>query len=348
MKNKHVIIPFFVPHLGCPYDCVFCNQKKIAGVEDDLTAETIHKNVEIINKSLVTKNFHLEIAFFGGSFTGINQNKQEELLSAANFWFKKGIIKDIRISTRPDYINEVILENLTKYNVSIIELGVQSLDEGVLKATNRGHTVEDVIFSSSLIKDYKIKLGLQMMIGLPEDNYEKDILTAKKIISLSPNFVRIYPTLVIRNTYLEKLYNSGYYTPLTLNESISISKELYKLFKKNNIDIIRMGIQPTENITFSKDVIAGPFHPAFRQLVESELYRDSIEKTIKKMKSIKYITFEVNPKDISKLVGNRKSNFLFLQKKYNIHQINIINNSSLKRDNFILKTENYNIHITPI
>lgn len=338
MSKKNYIIPVFVPHHGCPFDCIFCNQKKITGLGTVLTGEQIEDQIKDYAESIGEKrDKHIEIAFFGGSFTGIDTNKQEEFLRIANKWYQSGYIDDIRLSTRPDYINKDILSYLKEYNVSIIELGVQSLDEDILRKSYRGHSIEDVSKASELIKKMGFKLGLQMMVGLPGDNCEKSIITAKKIISHEPDFVRIYPTLVIRGTMLEQLLLEGKYEPLGLDKAVAICKELYKLFYKNKIPIIRIGLQPTENIMYGSDVVAGPFHPSFRQLVECEIYREEIDEAISLYDGkITKIEFILNPKSISNLVGMKKSNIYFFKSKHDINNIKITEDVNLPKKQLII------------
>jgi histone acetyltransferase (RNA polymerase elongator complex component) len=231
MKKR--IIPIFVPHRGCPHDCIFCNQKKITGVSTDITKEDVRNIIEEYLQT-IDKDASIEIAFFGGSFTAIDIDIQKDLLSVAREYVEKNIIDDIRLSTRPDCINDEILTMLKEYRVSIIELGVQSLDHRVLIDSVRGHSDEDVFKSANLIKSYGIKLGLQMMTGLPSDTEEKCIYTAKKFIELKPDCVRVYPTLVVRDTGLEKLLNESKYSPFTLEQSIDIVKKVLVLFYINN------------------------------------------------------------------------------------------------------------------
>jgi len=334
LSKKNFIIPVFVPHHGCPFDCIFCNQKKITGLDTALTGEQIENQIRDYIKSIGEKlDKHIEIAFFGGSFTGIDTKKQIEFLEIANKWYESGHVDDIRLSTRPDYIDEDILAYLKKYNVSIIELGVQSLDDEVLTRSYRGHTSHDVLVASKLIRKMGFKLGLQMMVGLPEDNLEKALNTAKKIVSYKPDFVRIYPTLVIKGTKLEELFLQGAYRPLELNKAVEVCKELYKLFYRNNIPIIRIGLQPTDNIMEGKDVVAGPFHPAFRQLVEAEIFKESIDEVIASYRDkINNLEFVANPSSISNLVGIRKSNMNYLKSKYNVCDIKIIKDSNLAKN----------------
>src|SRR5699024_10808810 len=279
--NKHYIIPIFVPHFGCKYNCVFCNQKKITNASTNIRANEVHSTIKKY-LNYFRENSFIEIAFYGGSFTAIDIEIQKELLGVAVEYKELGIVDEIRLSTRPDAIDIEILENLKDYQVDTIELGVQSLDEEVLKASARGHSISDVYNAVNLIKSYNFKLGLQMMIGLPKDSCEKTIKTAYEFIKLKPNCVRIYPTLVINNTILEKLVGLKRYEPLNLEEAIEVSTIVLMMFYLNNINVIRVGLQITENIQMGKDVLAGPFHPAFRQLVESNIYKKIISYYIEK------------------------------------------------------------------
>ncbi len=307
-------IPIFVPHEGCPFDCIFCNQRKITGRDTKITREEVFKIIEEHLKTLPDGEKYVEAAFFGGSFTGISASKQCELLGAAKEYINLGKIQGIRLSTRPDYISEEILERLKEYGVTTIELGVQSMDDEVLKQSNRGHTKEDVIKASKLIKAYGFRLGLQMMTGLLGDTPEKSIETAKKIIEQKPDFVRIYPTLVLKETKLEELFKSGEYLPQTVEEAASLCKDLIRMFKSAEIEIIRVSLVTTEEISKDGAVVAGPYHPAFRELAEGEIYFEEMEELIKKDHNIR--TFLVNPKEISKAVGNKRRNILKIKEKY--------------------------------
>lgn len=325
MSKKHYIIPLFIPHNGCPNDCVFCNQKKISGRENLIPKEKIINTIEEYLNTLPSENCIKEIAFYGGSFTGINLEQQKELLEIAKYYKEKGLINKIRLSTRPDYIDETILEFLKKYSVDIIELGVQSTDEEVLNKSLRGHTYHHVIKAVHLIRKYNFKLGLQMMIGLLGDNRVKTLKTCSNLISLKPDFVRIYPTLVVKGTYLEKLYYNNTYVPLTLEEAIELSSILVMLFEYYNIPVIRLGLQATENISLDKDVVAGPFHPSFRQLVEERVYKLMLSYYFSEFKSnCDNINFYVNKKNISNLVGHKKNNIKYLKSLYGFKNIRII------------------------
>lgn len=315
MKKR--IIPIFVPHRGCPHDCIFCNQKKITGVSTDITSDDVRNIIEEYLKT-IDKDASVEVAFFGGSFTAIDIDIQINLLSVAKEYVDKNIIDDIRMSTRPDCINDEILTMLKEYKVSIIELGVQSLDDKVLIDSVRGHSDKDVFESAELIKKYGINLGLQMMIGLPSDTEEKCIYTAKKFIDLKPDCVRVYPTLVVKETGLEKLLQENKYNPFSLEESIDIVKKVLVLFYINNVNVIRVGLQATEDIAIGKEVLAGPYHPAYRELVESKMYGDYIEYLIKKYNAKKNIDVLVNKKNVSRILGNKKSNVKNLKEKYGV------------------------------
>ncbi|AUN15337.1 radical SAM protein [[Clostridium] sordellii] len=315
MKKR--IIPIFVPHRGCPHDCIFCNQKKITGVSTDITSDDVRNIIEEYLKT-IDKDASVEVAFFGGSFTAIDIDIQRNLLSVAKEYVDKNIIDDIRMSTRPDCINDEILTMLKEYKVSIIELGVQSLDDKVLIDSVRGHSDKDVFESAKLIKKYGINLGLQMMIGLPSDTEEKCIYTAKKFIDLKPDCVRVYPTLVVKETGLEKLLQENKYNPFSLEESIDIVKKVLVLFYINNVNVIRVGLQATEDIAIGKEVLAGPYHPAYRELVESKMYGDYIEYLIKKYNAKKNIDVLVNKKNVSRILGNKKSNVKNLKEKYGV------------------------------
>ncbi len=314
---KHYNIPIFVPHIGCPNDCVFCNQKKITGKSTDVSVENIKEIIEKHLKTLPNSDRTIEVAFFGGSFTGIDFDMQGQFLSVAYEYVKTGKIDGIRLSTRPDYINKKILDQLKKYGVTTIELGVQSLDDNVLKASNRGHTAEDVYEAVSLIREYDFSLGLQMMTGLPEDTDETAIETANKIIFLHPDFVRIYPTLVLKDTMLEKMYFGGDYRPQGLDEAISLCKKLLLLFTKSNIPVIRIALQTTDEISPDGSLVAGPFDSQFRELVESEIYFDMFCDAIKTLTS-NYIKILVNTKEVSKAIGKNKTNINKIKHLYDI------------------------------
>ena len=252
-KKEHYIIPIFVPHLGCPNDCTFCNQKSISGQTKQVTAKDVTNTIEEYLKSFKDENSYKEVAFFGGSFTGIEKEKQEELLKAAYEYIKNKKIDSIRLSTRPDYIDKDELKLLKKYGVKTIELGVQSTNDYILKKCKRGHTFEDVKCASKLIRRHGFKLGHQMMIGLPESTKLDELNTAKDLAKLKPKMVRLYPVLVIKNTELEREYLKKEYEPLNVMQAVERCKELYYFFNKKNIEVIRIGLQSTDLISNPKN-----------------------------------------------------------------------------------------------
>ena len=315
MKNYN--IPIFVPHEGCPFNCSFCNQKKITGADTSITDDKIREIIEEHLKTLPKTDRHIEAAFFGGSFTGISMEKQREFLSVAYEYVKSGEIDGIRLSTRPDYISEEILNQLAEFGVTAIELGVQSMDSDVLNASYRGHTQDDVYSAVRLIREYDFKLGLQMMTGLPSDTDEKAIETAEKIITLKPDCVRIYPTLVLKDTLLETMYLNGEYVPQKLDDAVDLCKKLLILFEKSSIPVIRMALVTTDEISPNGAVVAGPFHSSFRELAEGEIFFDEICNALNKDAGLNTVC--VNPADISKAIGHCKRNISRIRTEYGIN-----------------------------
>jgi len=320
--QKHVNIPIFISHEGCPNDCVFCNQRKITSKPQAMSLDEVEEQIRTYSSTLQGEKAYIELAFFGGSFTGIESSVQENYLKLAYEYKKSGAIQAIRLSTRPDYITKEILDRLKLYEVDTIELGVQSLEGAVLKASNRGHEVTNVYDAVKLIKDYGFQLGIQLMVGLPADTKERAILSSKLACILKPDFVRIYPTLVIRETELLELCNQGKYNPLSLEDAVDWTKEMYRVFLLNQIPVIRIGLQPTDLIAEGKEVLYGPFHPAFRQLVETSFFLDEIKREVNELKSRirlevnQEITLLCNPKDLSQVVGHNRSNIIELKKEY--------------------------------
>lgn len=303
--SRRNIIPIFVPHMGCPHDCIFCNQKKISGYDTDISGEVVHHRI-LEYLSYFKKKNNIEVAFYGGSFTAMEEKTQEELLSVAFDLKKRNFIQKIRISTRPDAISERILMLLKKYGVDIIELGVQSLDREVLVATGRGHDDLCVYTSSHLIQKFDFSLGLQQMVGLPKDNYEKSLFTTEKFIELQPDFVRVYPTLVIKDTDLATKYFTKNYQPLTLEDSIPWISNLLLRYMQEGIKVIRIGLQATENIQIGKDVIAGPFHPSYGQLILNRLLTNGLIEYLKERDAYgKSIKIFCNGRELSNLVGQK-------------------------------------------
>lgn len=306
---SHANISIFVPHIGCPNMCSFCNQHSITGSIKVPNKEDIDKAVL---EAKTSKNYDpkaTELAFFGGSFTGIEKTLMLELLSAAKEHIDNGSVCGIRISTRPDFITLDILKVLKEYGVSAIELGAQSMCDEVLKLNRRGHLAEDVKIASELIKNMGFELGLQMMTGLYGSNDELDRKTANEIISINPKTVRIYPTITLKNTYLETAFKSGEYLPQKLDDAVSLCDELIAMFEKANIKIIRVGLHSIEEDSY----VAGPWHPAFKELCDSRRMLNSAIEKLSGLNKGEYI-LNVSPKSISKMIGNKRSNLKALQK----------------------------------
>ena len=291
-----------------------------------INGEDVKKTIDFYLENIKDKEAKKEVAFFGGSFTGIEEQKQEEFLKIAYDYIKQGKISTIRISTRPDYIDKKTLKRLKKYKVETIELGVQSANDYILKRANRGHTFEDVKKASKMIRWHGFKLGHQMMVGLPESTRIDEINTAKELIKLKPKMVRVYPVLVIKNTKLEKEFLEEKYTPLTVVQAVETCKELISMFNRKGIDVIRVGLQNTDEITDpnikGSEVVAGPYHPAFRQLVESGLWYDTILAKIKQLNvKVKKVEVTVNPQDVNNVIGHKRENIEKLKELYTLDLI---------------------------
>lgn len=327
---KHYNIPIFIPELACPNRCIYCNQRHISGQLQAVKPEEIK---QIIEQHLATfiRPSEVELAFFGGSFTGIDEKDMLTYLQTVQPYIEQGEIKSIRISTRPDYINEKILDILQQYNVKDIELGAQSLDEEVLAFAKRGHTVRDVENASQLIKSYGFSLGLQMMIGLPLDSVEKSKETAKKILKLGAESTRIYPTLVINNTDLADLYRQNKYKALSLDEAVDWTAEIYKIFSQSSIKILRVGLHPSEALINGTELLAGPFHVSFKELVLTKIWQEKFEKL-----PINTKTILVNPKEINYAIGYNSKNKQLLQKKF--PYLKFISDSNVELGTFIAQS----------
>lgn len=321
MSKRHYIIPIFVPHEGCPHNCVFCNQDTITGNHNLVNEKYVRNIAEQYLETIDKNNSIIEISFFGGTFTAINEEKQNELLKVAKEYKDLGKIDYIRLSTRPDYIDRHILDNLKAHSVDIIELGVQSLDDTVLKYAGRGHSAASVYEASKLIKEYNFILGLQIMPGLPKDDFMKDIDTVKQVIKIKPDLCRIYPALVIKNTPMQHMYLNKTYVPYSLDQAVDISKKMFGMLIANNINVIRIGLQPTEDINVGKELVAGPFHPAFRELVEGSIFNDMFIEGIPENYA-GLVEIEINSRDISKLYANKKQ--FFNDKKLQLKNCKVI------------------------
>lgn len=302
---KHINVALFVPDMGCPHRCIFCNQKTISGKTSAPTPESVKEAVETALRTADCNEG--EIAFFGGSFTAIDRDYMISLLETAKGYIDKGLFKGIRISTRPDCIDDEVLSVLKLYGVTAIELGCQSMNDEVLKLNKRGHSSDCVVSAAEKIKKYGFEFGVQMMTGLYGDTPSGAIETAEKLIALSPDTARIYPTVVLENTELDKLFKSGEYIPQSIDAASDLCAELMMMFHEKGIRVIRVGLHSGGNV--EEGYVTGVYHPAFRELCESKIYLRLVTDEINK-KNIKpgNIEIAVGSKFVSQLTGQKKCN----------------------------------------
>ena len=310
---KHRNIAFFIPHMGCKHRCSFCEQRSISGEESLITPEEVYitASKEALRLSESDRK-ETEIAFFGGSFTAIEKSKMLEFLSVGKKLIDEYSLKGIRISTRPDAVGDDILSLLKQYGVRDIEIGAQSTNDKVLLLNERGHTAEDIFSAAERIRKYGFGLGLQIMPGLYGDTDETIEKTISDVLKIKPDTVRVYPTLVVKGTRLEKLYLGGEYSPLTLEKAVSVCAKALKLFGEAGIEIIKMGLHSEKSL--EESLVAGPYHPSFKELCESRLFCDKMEKEMNE-REIKKAFVSVSPFSISKALGNKKENIKRLSAK---------------------------------
>ena len=345
--KKHANIPIFIPHEGCKNECVFCNQRTITGT----TGASDRNIVPEIETALSTipYGYEVEIAFFGGSFTGISIDKMTRLLDAAYEYVKSGKVQSIRLSTRPDYIDKEILSILKSRGVTHIELGIQSMKQNILDSCKRGHTVNDTEKACKLINDYGFILGGQMMVGLPSSTPEDEIYTAEKIAELGAKESRIYPCIVFENTELCNMAKSGRYSPISIDEAVKRSADVYEIFRKHGIKVLRIGLQDSENLSDQDMVFAGANHPAMGELVLSEYYFNIIRQKLEKSSLLvsnghkKRLIIHCSDKNVSKISGQNKQNktkILTLIRDFGFIDIKIIGKCDFDDDKIVLEAEN--------
>ncbi len=321
MTARNSIIPVFVPHLGCPNDCVFCNQRRISGHIEPATAQTVKNAIEEA-AALTPPGTKRQLAFYGGSFTAIPEARQIELFEAAQPYLADGTISSIRLSTRPDAIDGAVLKRLKKYGVTVIELGAQSMCDRVLELSGRGHDSAAVADSSRLIKAAGFDLILQMMTGLPGDTDESCIETAKKIIDLSPNGVRIYPTVIVRDTVLCDMWRAGTYKEHTVEDAVRVCSKIVPLFNEAGIPIIRMGLNPTEDLS-GGDALGGAYHPALGELVHSRIMLEKARGLLAGARPGSSVVLGVNRSDVSKMIGQHRCNVHALVSELSLRELKI-------------------------
>ena len=319
-----MIIPFFIPHAGCPHQCVFCNQKNITGQSAPVYPSSVPNTINDYLKTNTGKG-QAHIAFYGGSFTALPINTQREYLEVVQPYIHTGEVQSIRLSTRPDCIIPDVLIRLKAYHVGTVELGVQSMDDRVLELSGRGHAARHTIDAVTLLREYGFTVGLQLMPGLPGDSSDGFTSTVENVVALKPDFVRLYPALVIEGTPLAEFYRTGRYAPLALDDAVSLCRDALVRFEQANIDVIRIGLQPTKELDKPGTILAGPYHPAFRQLVESSLLLEKMRCALRQRKDkTGAVAFQVSAKDLSAAIGQRRSNIDILKKEFGLRELYIV------------------------
>ncbi len=337
--HKPFIIPVFLPNAGCPHQCAFCNQTAITGErQKEISSEKLNSYINEFISHKGPQREKTQISFYGGNFLGLEKDYICLLLDEASKFVKQGSVDSLRFSTRPDTINKDRLDIIKDYPVSTIELGVQSMDDRVLTMSRRGHTAVDTEKAVCLLKERNYEIGIQMMVGLPGDSDTGALATGRRIAGLYPDFVRIYPTLVLDKSPLAVLYRKGEYTPLSLPECVSLVKKLYLLFEEKNITVIRMGLQASESLSKESTILAGPWHPAFGHLVFSEIFLDKAVAAMELENPLHdKISIRVNPRNISRIRGLNNDNIKILKKRFNIKSIQIVPDLNLRESALMIE-----------
>ena len=322
MSARACIIPVFVPHLGCPHRCVFCDQRRISGSEKPATAEDVKKAIAQ-SAALPQTGAKRQLAFYGGSFTAIPAPQQEARLGAAAAAAARGEIDSIRLSTRPDAISDEVLARLRRFGVETVELGAQSMDEEVLRLSGRGHTAGDVERAAAAVRAAGFRLVLQMMTGLPGDSEEKDLETARRLIALRPDGVRIYPTVIVRGTELYERWRAGEYREHTPEEATEVCAKLLELFEAAGIPVIRLGLNPTEELS-GGEAAGGAYHPALGELVRSRVLLHRARALLASVESGSRVTLGVAPECLSQMIGQKRGNLAALRGEFSLEEIKVV------------------------
>jgi histone acetyltransferase (RNA polymerase elongator complex component) len=335
-SDKPLIIPIFLPHAGCPHRCVFCDQSSITGVHSTQSQKEVCNQIEAFLRFKTARRNRIQIAFFGGNFLGMSADEIKRLMAMAAEYVRAGRVNSIRFSTRPDTIDQQRLNLIKNFPVATIELGVQSMDERVLSTAKRGHSALETEKAIGRLKELNYEIGVQLMVGLPEDTPERSIASAQRIARLKPDFIRIYPTLVLAGSPLAAWYRKGDYVPLSMEKAVSHTKKLYLLFKNENIPVIRMGLQATVDLENGSTILAGPYHPAFGHLVYSEVFLDMAITELESSNSTgQSITLHVHPRSVSKMSGLKNRNIETLRENFNLQSVEIVPDDSLKEDQIL-------------
>lgn len=326
-----LVIPVFVPHAGCPHACCFCDQKIISGQRAMPSVQDVSETVERY-RAAAQRYEEVQLAFYGGSFTAIGEDLQERYLEAARPYLREngGFLDTLRISTRPDCVGESVIRRLRRFRVSVVELGAQSMEDDVLKASGRGHDARATAEASARLRREGFQLGIQTMTGLPGATEESDRRTAAAVCALRPDFVRIYPTVVIKGTALHKKFLEGAYCPPSLSDSVRLCAELYTMYERAGIPVVRIGLQTSETVCEGGEIAAGPYHSAFGQLVRTELiYRETVEALSRLLKAIgcgfsgHTLELAMPSRRFSDAAGQKRSNLLRLQQEYGFGKVKL-------------------------
>lgn len=317
MTPRRRILPIFVPHAGCPNDCVFCNQKRISGSLLPASAETVRAAV-----SAIAPGSGYELAFYGGSFTAMPEAEQEELLAATVPARQSGAVATLRVSTRPDAVTEEKLARLRRYGVETVELGAQSMCDEVLRRSGRGHTSLDTVKAAKLVKDAGFTLILQMMTGLPGSDDTRDIASARAIAALLPDGVRVYPTVILRNTPLYDLWQAGEYREHTVGDAVRVCARILSIFDDAEIPVIRIGLNPSDELS-AGGAAGGAYHPALGELVRARLWRDRAEALLSGIEPGADAVLAVSPNRVSVMTGQHRCNLLYLQERFSLRSVRV-------------------------
>lgn len=333
-----MIIPIFMMNKGCPNRCVFCNVQKTAGKQiKNVTESELRETVLSYTHHAKKKSKEVQIAFYGGNFTGLDKKDKIELLGYAKALMNEGLVHTIRISTRPDYIDLEQCKLLRSFGVTTVELGVQSMIDEVLELSGRGHSAADTEHALKMLKKQGFETGIHLMVGLPGDNRERFVCTIDRCIDLKPDTVRIHPTIVFENTALARAYREGRYKPLSMSEAVDACKYALKRFSSAGIPVIRLGLQTTSEIEEAGSVVAGPFHPAFHALVEESIFFDrACDMLTTRNPAGKAIIFTVSPKDISYMRGQKNGNIKKLKDKFRLKSIAVTTDPRMERGTMII------------
>lgn len=352
---KHYNIPIFLPELACPYRCVYCNQFSITGKQHLPDIQNVKSIIEKHLNSFQKDDRFVEVAFFGGNFTGLPEKMQDDFLKTVRPYMEKGLVDGVRCSTRPDYVDEKRMKILKSFGMKNIELGAQTTNDEILSKCGRGHTFEDIEKASQIITNEGMTLGLQMMLGLPFDTFENDLQTARDIVRLGAKETRIYPCIVVKDTELEILYRERKYFPLSIENAVEQSAILYEFFSNNGVKVLRIGLHASEDLD-NQAYVAGPYHKNFAEMVFSKIWGKRIRSTVEKWQDFhsddltvrktgkSSVTIEVPENQLNHAIGYKAENKKMLEKSYksviykslekssSIHQTTIIASSAMPSD----------------